>query len=182
MDGDKRRVVTVFGSADPVAGSKEWDVACHVGRVLGEAGYSIANGGYGGTMEASAMGASEAGGHVTGVTCNMWKTPPNAYVDTVIDTESHDQRLHELVRLGEYGYIVLPGATGTLVELATVWELELKGFLPKARDGRERPVVCVGEFWSPLVDLMAMARESSRKTVSLCDTPEEILPIISGVL
>jgi len=167
-------VVTVFGASDPVPGSAAWDDAFEVGRLLAGAGYWVANGGYGGTMEASAKGASEAGGEIIGVTCSLWTASPNSYVDHVVCTKSHGERLDQLVCLGTCGYVVLPGATGTLVELATVWELAAKGFLPKGPKGRSRPIACVGEFWNPLVDLMASAKESSRDIVTLCAVPGDI--------
>ena len=70
------RVVSVFGSGAENCGEGDqgYQDALDVGRVLGEAGYAVVNGGYGGTMEASARGASEGGGAVIGVTCSVWRS------------------------------------------------------------------------------------------------------------
>ena len=165
---DKRQIVTVFGSADPQEGSEQYALARAVGRVLASQGYSLANGGYGGTMEASARGAKEAGGLTVGVTCSLWKSGPNKYIDRVEQTASLADRLDKLISLGEGGYVVLPGATGTLVELAMVWELSAKRFI------QGRPIVCVGEFWRPVIDLMASAREGAQRAVSIIEAPRQL--------
>ncbi len=154
-------VVTVFGSADPREGDAEYSVAFQVGAALAGLGYAVANGGYRGTMEASARGAVEAGGEVIGVTCSLWKSSPNPYLTREERTSCLADRVGKLVELGEAGYVCLPGSTGTLVELATVWEMVFKGLLPR------RPVVCVGPFWRPLIDLMAAARPRTRDHVAM---------------
>ena len=155
------KVVSVFGANDPAEGDEAYEVARGVGRCLAELGYAVANGGYGGTMAASARGAKEAGGRTIGVTCSLWRSEPSEYIDEVVTTESLSERVSTLIELGRGGYVVLPGATGTLVELATVWEMMCKGMLPR------RPVVCMGTFWEPLVEMMGAAREASRECVSV---------------
>ena len=160
--------VTVFGSADPKPGEDEFAMALAVGRQLAELGYVVANGGYGGTMAASAQGAVEAGGRVIGVTCSIWKRRANAFITREIRTSSLTERLAALIELGRCGYVCLPGATGTLLELAAVWEQLFKGLMP------HRPLVCVGGFWQPLVDLMARARAASTKHVAVIHQPAEL--------
>jgi len=49
------------------------------------------------------------------------------------------------VRLGD-GFVACKGGTGTLVELAVVWEMLNK----KAME--QRPFVVLGDFWQPIVD------------------------------
>ena len=46
-------------------------------------------------------------------------------------------------------YVALPGGTGTLLEVADVWEHKNKGFA-----NADKPIVLVGDFWKPLVDMM----------------------------
>ena len=160
-EGDN--VVCVFGSGDAVEGDERYAAARAVGRVLAELGCVVANGGYGGTMEASARGAVEAGGTTVGVTCSIWSSRPNRYITRRIDTSSLDQRVAALIEIGRRGYVCMPGATGTLVELATVWEMMFKKLLPR------RPLVCVGEFWRPLVDMMVSERPPSGDFVAIAD-------------
>ncbi len=162
------KIVTVFGAADPVEGSPAYELAWRVGKVLAEQGYAVANGGYRGTMEASARGAKEAGGATIGVTCSLWKSKPNQYIDRAEQTNNLQGRLDGLISLGQSGFVVLPGATGTLLELAMVWELTAKRFLPA------RPIVCVGGFWKPLVDIMKLERPGIEQTVTVIDFPQQL--------
>ena len=61
--------ITVFGGAQPKEGSAAYEEARELGKLLAERGHAVLTGGYMGTMEAVSRGASEAGGHVIGVTC-----------------------------------------------------------------------------------------------------------------
>ncbi|MDY6914051.1 MAG: LOG family protein [Planctomycetota bacterium] len=163
-----QRVVTVFGSNDPREGEAAYETAFAVGHKLAELGCAIANGGYGGTMEASARGAKAGGGTTIGVTCRIWKSKPNRYIDRIIETNAFSERLERLIALGVAGYVVLPGATGTLTELATVWEMMCKRMLPR------RPLVCVGAFWQPLIDMMAAARPEAADVAARIEDADEL--------
>jgi len=167
----ERNAVSVFGSGEVNPGDPDWDTGLTVGRRLAELGYTIANGGYGGIMAASACGAKQARGTVIGVTCSIWERSANGYTDRTIVTDSLGERIRTLIELGRSGYVVLPGATGTLAELAWVWELSFKGLLD--RDSR-RPIVCVGEFWGPLLEMMAVARGGAVDLVKLIGSPDEL--------
>jgi predicted Rossmann-fold nucleotide-binding protein len=123
-------------------------------------------------MLASAQGASEAGGEIIGVTCSAFRARANKYVTREIVTESLDERLDTLIELGQ-AYIALPGGTGTLLELAKVWELRNKGFL-KA----DKPIILMGEFWKPLVELLATDDPECGGYVELADDPEQAVSLI----
>ena len=168
MNSREAKVVSVFGANEGTAGDSRYSLAREVGRQLAELGYTIANGGYGGTMEASARGAKAAGGSTIGVMCSIWSSEPNRYIDERVETTSLLDRLAKLIELGTGGYVVLPGATGTLVELATVWEMICKKLLPR------RPLVCVGGFWQPLIEMMTAARATSRNVISTIESPEKL--------
>jgi len=87
--GPARVIVSIFGGSDDIGRTPAVILlAEQTGRALAELGYVVANGGYGGTMEASARGAKQAGGRTIGVTCSIWKSRPNAYLDEVITTGS----------------------------------------------------------------------------------------------
>jgi uncharacterized protein (TIGR00730 family) len=170
-------VVSVFGTGRAQAGQPAYVLAEQVGRALAQAGFAVANGGYRGTMHAAAKGAAEAGGTVIGVTCSVFKNSvANEFITREIVTDSLDQRLHKLVELGR-AYVVLPGGTGTLLELATVWELKNKGFLDRAR-----PVVLVGEFWKPLVDLVATDDPKCMKHIMFVQEPGRVPEVIKSAL
>lgn len=138
-------VITIFGSSRPVPGSTEYAAAYSTGRELAVRGFTVCNGGYGGTMEAASKGAKEAGGATIGVTSAVFSRGVNPWVDQEIKTKSLIERLAKLMELGE-GYVVLKGGTGTLLELAAVWEMINKGF------ERKKPVVTIGPFWTPVLE------------------------------
>jgi uncharacterized protein (TIGR00730 family) len=167
------KIITIFGTSRAAAGDASFELAMETGRLLAQAGFIIANGGYGGTMLAAAKGATEAGGKIIGVTCSAFKSSrANKYVTREIVTGSLDERLDTLVKLGQ-AYIVLPGGTGTLLELAKVWELKNKGFL-KA----QKPIILLGGFWKPLVELIANDDADSISYVKMADGPKQAVEMI----
>jgi uncharacterized protein (TIGR00730 family) len=167
------KIITIFGTSRAAAGDASFELAMETGRLLAQAGFIIANGGYGGTMLAAAKGATEAGGKIIGVTCSAFKSSrANKYVIREIVTGSLDERLDTLVKLGQ-AYIVLPGGTGTLLELAKVWELKNKGFL-KA----QKPIILLGGFWKPLVELIANDDADSISYVKMADGPKQAVEMI----
>jgi len=170
------KIVTIFGTSRAKAGDAIFTLAMEIGRLLAQAGFTIANGGYGGTMLAAAKGAAEAGGEIIGVTCSAFKpSRANKYVTREIVTGSLDERLDTLVKLGR-AYIVLPGGTGTLLELAKVWELKNKGFLKT-----EKPIILLGGFFKPLVELIATDDADSSNYVKLADEPKQAVEIIKSL-
>jgi uncharacterized protein (TIGR00730 family) len=167
------KIVTIFGTSRARPGDKMFTLAYETGMHLAQAGFTIANGGYGGTMLAAAKGADEASGEIIGVTCSAFKSSkPNKYVTREIVNDSLDERLDTLVKLG-HAYIVLPGGTGTLLELAKVWELKNKGFF-----NADKPIILLGGFWKPLVELIATDDAGSSKFVKLADEPKQAVEMI----
>jgi uncharacterized protein (TIGR00730 family) len=172
-----KTVITIFGTGRARPGEPAYVLAEQVGRALARAGFVIANGGYGGTMRAAAKGAVEAGGTVVGVTCSAFKNSvANEYVTREVVTESLEERLKALVKCGQ-AYVVLPGGTGTLLELAGVWELKNKGFLD-----RGRAVILVGEFWRPLVDRVAADDPDCAQYVEFAEGPDQVVELIKNAL
>jgi uncharacterized protein (TIGR00730 family) len=173
---NSEKIVTIFGTGRARPGDEIFTLAYETGMTLAEAGFIIANGGYGGTMLAAAKGAFQAGGEVIGVTCSAFKSSKaNEYVTREMVTESLDERLDTLIALGR-AYVVLPGGTGTLLELAKVWELKNKGFM-KA----EKPIILIGGFWKPLVDVIATDDPDSRRYVELAFDPKRIVEMIGDL-
>lgn len=163
-----KKTIAIFGTGRAKQGDANFQLAYETGKLLAEAGFTIANGGYGGTMLAAARGAAQIGGEVIGVTCSAFKnSTANKYVTREIVTGSLDERLDTLIKLGQ-GYVVLPGGTGTLLELAKVWELKNKGFLKT-----DKPIILLGGFWKPLVELVARDDPDSGRYVKQADSPSE---------
>ncbi len=111
------RVISVFGSSAPIPGSQPYEIAREVGRLLAQAGFTVATGGYAGTMTAVSRGASEAGGHVIGVGSSRIETfrgmGVNSWVKEVVMFDNLTDRLLHLVTHND-GMIALPGGIGTL--------------------------------------------------------------------
>lgn len=171
------KIVTIFGSGTAVSGSEEYKMAEQLGKLLAKAGFTIINGGYGGTMLATAKGAVSAGGKAIGVTCRAFKSGgPNEFVTEEIGTNTLVERLETLVSSGE-GYIVLPGSTGTLLELAFIWELKNKGFMKMSK-----PVILLGDFWNPLVKLITGYEKQSSLQLSRTQTPEQAVELLKTKL
>ena len=167
------KTVTIFGTGRAREGESTYELAYETGKLLAQAGFIIANGGYGGTMLAAAKGASKAGGEVIGVTCSAFKSSKaNKYVNHEVVTSSLDERLDRLIQLGQ-AYVVLPGGTGTLLELAKVWELKNKGFLET-----DKPIILLGGFWKPLVNSVASDDPDSRRYVMLANEPQQVIKLI----
>ena len=167
------KIITIFGTGRAKLSDTAYTLAYRVGKLLAQAGFTIANGGYGGTMLAAAKGAAEAGGKIIGVTCSAFKgSKANKYISREIITDSLDERLDTLLKIG-HAYVVLPGGTGTLLELAKVWELKNKGF-----PDTDKPIILVGGFWLPLLDLIASDDPDSSRYIKQVDEPEQVVESI----
>ena len=171
------KTITIFGAGGARPGSDIYDLAYQVGRDLAKAGLTIANGGYGGTMAAAAKAAAESAGKSIGVTCSAFKRgSANPYITTEIVTANLAERLKKLIELGD-AYVVLPGGTGTLLELAQVWELKNKGFI-----SADKPIIIIGRFWQRLFDVIAADDADAVDCIQQVDRPAEILEVLSKFL
>jgi uncharacterized protein (TIGR00730 family) len=174
------KVVTLFGSSKPQPGEPEYEIARKLGGLIAKAGFTICNGGYGGTMEAAARGAREAGGSTIGVTMESVNPQANQWIDKTIVVKTLIDRLMKLIELGD-AYVVLRGGTGTLLELAAVWELMNKRMI------RSRPMVVVGAFWDSTVETVKkeLGLEGSEWTaefVRVVKNPEECVAVLKELL
>jgi uncharacterized protein (TIGR00730 family) len=136
--------ISVFGGSQPKEGSASYEEARELGRLLAERGHTVLTGGYIGTMEAVSRGASEAGGHVIGVTCTEienWRAiRANAWVKEEWKRTTLLERLESLIR-GCDAALALPGGPGTLTEISLMWNMMIIGALPR------RPLILIGEGW-----------------------------------
>jgi hypothetical protein len=175
MSPVSKRIITVFGTSAAAENDPIFQAGVDVGYVLARAGFEIANGGYGGTMLAVAKGAAGAGGNVYGVTCTAFKrSKANEFITEEISTGNLNQRLERLVAMGD-GYIVLPGGTGTLLELAWVWEHKNKGFLTV-----EKPIVLLGAFWKSLVETIKQMDANCDNCIYVAETPGQAVDYLAG--
>lgn len=166
------QIVTVFGSSRPQEGEPEYILAYNIGKELANAGFTVCNGGYAGIMEASARGAKNARGKTIGIIAETFAPKKaNTWIDTTFTSKTLIDRMMALISRGD-AYIVLKGGTGTLLELAAVWELMNKGLM------KERPIVVVGGFWNNVVgtlkeELAWEGLDRCTKYVTIIDSPSE---------
>ena len=180
---EKKRTITVFGSSRPEDGHADYVEALELGRSLAAAGFGVCTGGYGGVMEAVSRGARESGGRVLAVTSKFFRSRTNRWVEEESRVDTWQERLFELVRLGD-GYVACKGGTGTLVELAVVWEMLNKKAM------QQRPFVVLGDFWQPIVERVREVErerssrwgESSDALVHQAPTPAEAARFLSARL
>ena len=135
-------LVTVFGGARVALDTRLYADSVELGRLLAEAGYVVATGGYTGTMEAVLRGAREAGAHTVGYTCATFERDfqPNPWVVEERKTPVLSARIQRLAEESD-AFVVVHGGLGTLAELALVWNMLLAGELPA------KPLVVVGPEW-----------------------------------
>jgi len=170
------KTVTIFGTSKANPGDKNFELALELGRLCAEAGFTIVNGGYGGTMLAAAKGAKQAGGKTIGITCSAFgRKGPNEFIDREITTKNLTERLNKLIELGG-AYVVLPGGTGTLLELAEIWELTNKGFV-----NPPKPIILLTDFFGPLIDIIAAEDARGAGLISRADTPRQVIEILNEI-
>lgn len=140
--------VAVFGSGGGAAA--DLDRARQLGAGLARAGYVVLNGGYGGTMQAAAQGAREAGGRAIGVTCAefTFRAGPNPHLSEVVEAPTLFARLERLVREAQ-AYVALPGGNGTLAEISVAWECLRKGLVPP------KPLIAWRDPWQAVFERLA---------------------------
>ena len=178
-------IVAVFGSSCPCEGMPSYSAARELGVLLAEAGYIVATGGYGGVMEAASRGASEAGGHVIGVTCERIEAlvpglVANRWVAEEIRFGDLRTRLNHLV-IGTQAAIAMPGGIGTLSEIALSWSLLQITEIPP------QPLILVGESWKHIVSVFLQqagdyVQEGDKGLMRMVDTPLEATKIVTGYL
>jgi len=138
------KTITIFGGSKPIPGSPAYKDALQLGVMLATEGYAVQTGGYIGTMEAISRGASEAGGHVIGVTCDeieSWRpVAPNQWIKEQKRRSTLRDRLFVLIDECD-GAIALPGGIGTLAEIILTWsQLQI-------HPTDSRPLIVIGDGW-----------------------------------
>ncbi len=139
-------IVTVFGSSQPREGEPLYREAYKLGQRLAEAGYTVCNGGTGGTMRAVAQGARAAGGRTIGIAMEVYRpAQPNTWLDDEIYVDDLFDRLQRLI-LPASGFVCLRGGYGTLSEWSLTWTLIASGLIPRV------PLILLGGEWRTLLD------------------------------
>ncbi len=169
-------IVTVFGSSRPREGDADYEEAWTLGRALAKHGFSVCSGGYGGVMEAVSRGAKESDGKTLGVTAEFFETAKlNPWIDVELRMKTWEERLFELIRRAD-AFVACKGGTGTLVELAVVWEMLNKSVMYR------KPFAVLGDFWQPVLDRVREVElghpapwgEANARLVYVATTPGDV--------
>lgn len=170
-----KKTITIFGSSLPKEGDKEFEIAYQLGSLLAKNNFNICTGGYRGIMHAASKGAAENGAEAIGITVDLWGAIPSEFLTKEIKCENLFERITKLIEAGD-GYIVLQGGTGTLLELAVVWELINKNLAAK------KPIVCHSSMWNEIVRVMERQIEREKRSTGLIkciDNVEEIVDYLN---
>jgi uncharacterized protein (TIGR00730 family) len=166
-----KKIITIFGSAKPSDNDEQYLTAYNLGKILALNGFDICTGGFNGIMKAASKGAVDGGAQAIGVTVDLWGGKANEYVTKEIRCHTLLERIQKLIELGD-GFIVLQGGTGTLLELAAVWEYCNKGLMDT------KPIVCHSSIWKSIVNEMNLQMKFEGRSADLVksfDTIEEII-------
>jgi uncharacterized protein (TIGR00725 family) len=169
------KIITVFGSSRPREGELDYEEARALGRVLADSGFAVCSGGYGGVMAGVSRGAKEAGGKTYGITADFFSAKVNPWIDVEVRMVTWQGRLFELIRMA-HGFVACKGGTGTLVELAVVWEMLNKSVMTG------KPFAALGDFWHPILERVREVEvahhspwgEANGRLVHIAATPEEV--------
>ena len=168
--------VTIFGSARVRPEDAAYGSVVEVGRMLGEAGFTIITGGGPGIMEAGNRGAREVGAPSVGLNIELpFEQHVNPYVDISVDFRYFFVRKTMLVKYSQ-AFIIFPGGFGTLDELFEALTLIQTGKV------RNFPVVLFGsEYWRGLLEWLRGPMLSEGKIspadldlLIVTDSPEEV--------
>jgi uncharacterized protein (TIGR00730 family) len=166
-----RKIITIFGSSKPNANEEQYLTAYSISKKLALSGFDICSGGFNGIMEAVSKGAVEGGAQAIGVTVSLWGGNANRFVTKEIKCSNLFERINKLIELGD-GFVVLQGGTGTLLELAAVWEYINKGLL------NSKPIVCYSILWKNIISEMNQQMKLEGRNPGLVKTFDTVNGIV----
>src|SRR4029077_16766572 len=125
-------------------------------------------------MAAVSHGAKEGGGKTYGVTAEFFSARANSWIDMEVRVTTWQDRLFELIRIAHV-CVSCKGGTGTLVELAWVWEMLNKSVMTG------KPLAVLGNFWTPIIECVRKVElgrrsawgEGSGRLIHVAATPKE---------
>lgn len=170
----KDLTITVFGSSIPKIGEKEYTDAYYIGKELAKIGFNICSGGSLGIMDAVSKAAYEEGRKAIGITVKIFNSHTSRFLTEEIKCDTLYERLNNLVNIGD-AFVVLPGGTGTLLELSLVWELLNKNVM------NMKPIACLGGMWKNIVEVMEKRVKSEGRIEGLLrnfSEPDEIVQYV----
>ncbi len=169
--------VTIFGTKNILPGTKYYNAAYEMGKILAQSKFTTITGGGPGIMEAANKGAFENGGTSVGINMRLnGKERMNNYITKSIGFFFPFIR-KLIITAPSRAFVFYPGGLGTLhqlFELLTLQETKKISKIPTIVYGRE--------FWQPLLDFIhslyadfKTISESDEDFISVIDRPEDII-------
>lgn len=172
---NKNKTVTIFGSSIPKPGSLEYQTAETLGKIFAQNGLNVCSGGYQGIMDAVSKGAVKNGGNAIGVTVNLFGSTQSKYLTEEIVCTSLFERIQTLIEKGD-AFVILQGGTGTLVEMAIVWELINKNLINK------KPIAAHSKMWNEIVNVMEEQIKNEKREIGLIKCFDEIKDLADYII
>ena len=175
------RTIAVFGASRSLEGDPHFEEAVLCGQLLARAGFTVATGGYAGTMEAVSHGARLAGGHVIGVTAPdvfPGRIGANEHVAEERKAKSIVERMGLLIEEAD-GAIALWGSLGTATELLVAWNI---AFVAPFSGGTRMPIVAVGEPWISIVPNLEESLGTDTGIVTVTDSVSKAVQYMATAL
>jgi len=173
-----KKTLTAFGSSRIAPEDMRFKDVEILSEKLANQGWSGLVGGHQGMMAAFSHGLSAGGSEVTGITLEVFPTPPNNTLSEEKRASDFFERMQMLIEQAD-AYIVLPGGLGTLAEFAMTWDLLAIRILEK------RPLIVYGKAWKPLIDVMkqqlVMSVDHGFESLIYCETHDDVLAALAKV-
>ncbi len=176
--------ISIFGSARTKSGTKYYEMATEIARMLTDEGFGVITGGGPGIMEAGNKGAYENGGSSVGLNIDLpFEQNDNPYIDSDknMNFRYFFVRKVMFVKYAQ-AFVVMPGGFGTMDELFEVLTLI------QTKKISSVPVILFGsEFWSGLKEwiINVMLKEfhniseADIDLIPITDDPNEVVDIIN---
>ncbi len=174
-------VVAVYGSSTAVPGDGVYEQGVELGRLLGERGFGVTNGGYSGLMEAVSAGAVSVGAQAIGVTAPSLfpsRAGGNRFLTREIQAGGLLERIRIMMEMS-CASIVMPGSIGTLAELVVSWnEVYLADRIEVPAD----PVIAFRGAWGNIVSRLVQELKTTPELITMVDSSSEAVESLTAML
>lgn len=121
-----RKIIAVIGNSKAPEGSKNFDIAYSLGKLIIDNGYRLQCGGLNGVMSAACEGAHSSGkyreGDVIGILPGFDTGEANPFIDIPIATGL--DLFRNVIVANANAVVAVGGAAGTLSEISNAWALK----------------------------------------------------------